>query len=140
MTERRPIDATAALTMVVLCCIWGTQQVAIKLAAPFMAPLFQVGLRSGMAALILLDVIVLRREHQALQRGYWGPGLLAGALFGLEFVLFALGLRFTNASHMAIFLYTAPIFAGLALHMKLPEERLMPLQWGGIAIAFAASC
>lgn len=137
MHEHRPIDATAASTMVVLCALWGTQQVAIKLAAPDMAPVLQVGLRSGLAALALLVVLAVRRQIPALGAGTWRPGLLAGALFGLEFVLFAQGLRFTSASHMSIFLYTAPIFAAVGLHLRVPEERLAPLQWSGIAIAFA---
>jgi drug/metabolite transporter (DMT)-like permease len=35
-----------------------------------------------------------------------------------------------------VFLYTAPIFAALGLHRKLPAERLQALQWVGIALAF----
>jgi len=35
-----------------------------------------------------------------------------------------------------VFLYTAPIFAALGLHWLLPEERMQPLQWLGVAIAF----
>ena len=38
---------------------------------------------------------------------------------------------------MSVFLYTAPVFAALGLHWLLPEERLTPLQWLGVAIAFA---
>lgn len=137
MDERKPIDAAAASTMVLLCGLWGTQQVALKLSAPAMAPLLQVGLRSGVAALVVLLVILLRREQGALASRNWRPGLLAGALFGLEFVLFGQGLRFTSAAHMSIFLYTAPVFAALGLHLRLPEERLAPLQWAGILVAFA---
>lgn len=136
MDLRKPIDANAAASMVALCALWGTQQVAMKLSAPDMAPVLQVGLRSGLASLLVLLVVVLRREQRFLVGEAWRPGLLAGALFGLEFVLFAQGLLFTSASHMSIFLYTAPVFAALGLHLRLPEERLAPLQWIGIAIAF----
>ncbi len=34
-------------------------------------------------------------------------------------------------------MYTAPIFAALGLHLKLPAERLSALQWLGIGLAFA---
>ena len=137
MDARRPIDATATASMVVLCALWGTQQVAIKLAAPDMSPVLQVGLRSGLACVLVALVVWLRREWPTLRGDAWRPGLLAGALFGLEFVLFAQGLRFTSASHMSIFLYTAPVFAALGLHLRLAEERLAPVQWIGIAVAFA---
>ena len=137
MDARRPIDATATASMVVLCALWGTQQVAIKLAAPDMSPVLQVGLRSGLACVLVALVVWLRGEWPTLRGDAWRPGLLAGALFGLEFVLFAQGLRFTSASHMSIFLYTAPVFAALGLHLRLAEERLAPVQWIGIAVAFA---
>lgn len=39
-----------------------------------------------------------------------------GGLFGLEFLLVGEGMRHTSASHMVVFLYTAPIFAALGLH------------------------
>jgi drug/metabolite transporter (DMT)-like permease len=38
---------------------------------------------------------------------------------------------------MVVFLYTAPIFAALGLHWKLPAERLGAVQWLGIALAFS---
>lgn len=59
-----------------------------------------------------------------------------GALFALEFLLVGVGLEYTTASHMAVFLYTAPIFTALGLHLLLPDERLKPLQWLGVAVAF----
>jgi drug/metabolite transporter (DMT)-like permease len=138
MDERRPLDTLACATMVVLCALWGTQQVAVKLAASAMNPVLQIGLRSAIGSVPVLAFVVWRREIPALvARQYWKPGIVAGMLFGLEFVLIGEGLRFTSASHMSIFLYTAPIFAALALHLRLPSERLVPLQWIGIGIAFA---
>lgn len=137
MDQPRVINGQAAATMVLLCAIWGTQQVAIKLAALAMAPLLQVGVRSIIAAAIVLTVVMARRETRALGGGTWRPGLLVGLLFALEFMLFAEGLVFTSASRMSIFLYTAPIFAALGLHWLVREERLQASQWVGIAIAFA---
>lgn len=136
MNERKPIDAKAATLMVVLCAIWGLQQVSLKAAAPDMAPVLQVALRSGAAAVFIAILILVRGETAQLGGGTWRPGLLVGVLFAVEFLFVGEGLRFTNASHMAIFLYTAPVFAALGLHMRLPEERLTPLQWLGVATAF----
>lgn len=137
MDERRPVDAAAASLMVVLCAIWGTQQVVIQLTLPDMAPLLQIGIRAGVASLVILSILLLRHEAHRLGGGNGWPGLLVGALFGLEFVFVAEGLRFTSASHMSIFLYTAPIFAALGLHVLIPNERLNRWQWMGIAAAFA---
>lgn len=47
---RKRIDNAAILLMVVICGVWGSQQVAIKSAADDMSPFLQVGLRSAIAA------------------------------------------------------------------------------------------
>jgi drug/metabolite transporter (DMT)-like permease len=57
-------------------------------------------------------------------------------LFGLEFFFISEGLQLTTAAHMSVFLYTAPIFTALGVHWLLPSERLRPLQWLGIVLAF----
>jgi len=137
MTARRPIDGKAAGLMVVLCAIWGMQQVALKAAAPDMTPVLQIAVRSGIAAAFMYLLVIMRGETSALGGGSWKPGIAVGLLFGTEFLFVGEGLRFTSASHMAIFLYTAPVFAALGLHFGIAEERLTPVQWLGIALAFA---
>lgn len=136
-THRKPVDGFALGTMLLLCAIWGTQQVAIKLAAPDMPPLVQVALRSGLSALLVGLFSWLCGERLSLRDGTWRPGLLAGALFALEFLFIGEGLRHTHASHIAVFLYTSPVFTALGLHWLVPAERLRRMQWLGIGVAFA---
>jgi len=137
METRKAVDATAAGLMLALCAIWGLQQVAIKAAAPDIAPILQIALRSGIAALMVALLILARKESVSMRGGAWRPGIAVGLLFALEYLLVGEGLRYTTASHMVMFLYTAPIFAALGLHWKLPAERLGPTQWAGVALAFA---
>ena len=137
ITTRKPIDGFAAGTMLLLCAIWGAQQVAIKLAAPDVAPIMQVALRSGLSALLVAGLIAWRRERLSWRDRTARPGVLAGALFAAEFLFIAEGLRHTSASHMAVFLYTAPVFTALGLHLLLPAERLRRHQWLGVLVAFA---
>ncbi|MFD2438236.1 DMT family transporter [Modicisalibacter luteus] len=59
-----------------------------------------------------------------------------GLGFTAEFAFVALGLNYTLASHMSVFLYTAPVFAALGLHFLVPGEQLDRRQWWGIALAF----
>ncbi|MDD1013050.1 DMT family transporter [Pseudomonas rubra] len=132
---RRNTDAFALQVMLVLCLIWGIQQVMIKWAAPDIAPVMQQAMRSGMAAL-LVGLLMCFRGGWDQVASTWRGGLLAGALFGLEFLFIAEGLKLTSAAHMSVFLYTAPVFTALGLHFMLPSERLRPLQWLGILLAF----
>ncbi|MEY4344880.1 MAG: hypothetical protein RL032_712 [Pseudomonadota bacterium] len=136
MDSRKALDGQAIAWMVVLCMVWSLQQIVLKATAADIAPVMQIGLRSGGAALLVALVMLWRGERMRVRDGTWQPGILVGLLFGLEFLLVAEGLRHTNASHMVVFLYTAPIFAALGLHWKLPAERLGVPQWAGIALAF----
>ncbi|WJJ94675.1 DMT family transporter [Neopusillimonas aromaticivorans] len=136
MQTRKAIDTRAVSIMTVLCMIWAFQQIAIKAAAPDIAPILQIALRSGIAIVLVGLLMLWQRVPLSLADGGWRPGLLVGFLFALEFWLIGEGLRHTTASHMTVFLYTAPFFAAIGLHWRLPEERLALVQWFGIFIAF----
>jgi drug/metabolite transporter (DMT)-like permease len=133
---RKNVDSFAVGMMLILCMIWGLQQVAIKAAAHDIAPIMQVALRSGLSALLVWLVMLVRKERFFLRDGTLAPGLAVGILFTAEFLFVAKGLEYTSASHMAVFLYTSPVFTALGLHMRLPAERLTPGQWFGIGVAF----
>lgn len=136
MQDRKGIDSRAFGMMVLLCMIWAFQQIAIKAAAGDVAPVLQIAIRSGVAAVLVALLMAWRGEPLNLADGTWKPGLVVGALFGFEFVFLGEGLRYTTASHMAVFLYTAPFFAAIGLHWRLPEEKLAFAQWMGILMAF----
>jgi drug/metabolite transporter (DMT)-like permease len=137
MIERKPLDAFAISMMVALCMLWGFQQVAVKAASHGMNPVMQIGLRSSVAALLVAIVMWWRGGSLSFRdRAFW-PGIAAGVLFAAEFLCVAFGLIYTTASHMSVFLYTAPIFTVLGLHWFVPGERLGFMQWVGVFAAFA---
>ncbi|MFC1393438.1 DMT family transporter [Acinetobacter junii] len=136
MDERKALDQTASSLMIVLCMVWGLQQVILKMAASDISPLMQIALRSGLAALLLLPLVLLDQKSQLMNPKNLKAGTLVAVLFSLEFFLLAQALQLTSASHAVVLLYTAPIFVALGLHWKLPSERLTLLQWTGIGIAF----
>ena len=123
--------------MVLLCAIWGFQQVAMKFAAAEISPILQAGLRSGLGAVLVYvwarwRGIALFAADRSLR-----PGLLAGLLFGLEFVFIFVGVERTTVSRMVVFLYTAPCFTVLGLHFFVPGERMGWRQGAGVMLAFA---
>ncbi|MCU4483621.1 DMT family transporter [Acinetobacter ursingii] len=136
MDDRKALDARASGLMVVLCMIWGLQQVILKMAAPDISPIMQIALRSGLAAVLVLPLLYREKNIQLLAPAYLRSGLLVAFFFALEFFLLAEAIRHTYASHTVVLLYTAPIFVALGLHWKLPAERLSILQCSGIGIAF----
>lgn len=137
MDSRKPLDFTAVSLTLMLCLIWSMQQIALKATAADFSPVLQIALRSGVGALLVGALMLFRRERLSVSQGIWKAGCLAGLLFALEFLLVGEAVLHTSSGHVVVFLYTAPVFAALGLHWKLPNERLAPLQWIGVGLAFA---
>jgi drug/metabolite transporter (DMT)-like permease len=136
LSAARPLSAGAIALMLMLCLSWGFNQVAVKLMLPEVPPLLQALARSIGALPVILIVGALRGVNFSLRDGSLGPGLVAGILFGVEFVLIYQGLRFTSASRAVVFLYTAPFFVALGAFQFL-GERLRVSQWAGLALCFS---
>jgi drug/metabolite transporter (DMT)-like permease len=132
----RPLGPGAIAVILVLCLSWAFNQIAVKLALPEVPPLLQATFRSLGALPVLLIFASVRGVKLFARDGTLVAGLIAGALFGCEFVLIYQGLLLTSASRAVVFLYTAPIFVALG-SFRFLGERLGPMQWGGLAISFA---
>ena len=126
----------AIALMLMLCVSWGFNQLAVKLALPDVPPMLQALIRSSGALPVMLIVGHLRGVKFFERDGTLVPGIIAGLMFGCEFVLIFTGLVFTSASRASVFLYTAPFFVALGSHQFL-GERLSTVQWSGLALSFA---
>jgi drug/metabolite transporter (DMT)-like permease len=134
--ERKAIDATAVSVMVLLCMIWGVGHVAAKFTGQGISLVFQSGLRSLVAAALLLAWGAWRGIRFWQRDGTFWPGLFAGLLFGAEFIFIFAGLGMTDAARMVVFVYLAPCITAFGLHFLIPQERLSARQWAGVLIAF----
>src|SRR3954447_15047592 len=132
----RALTPGAIALMLMLCLSWGFNQIAVKLVLPDVPPMLQALVRS-LGALPVLFIIGWFRGVKFFERdGTLWPGVIAGLIFGVEFVLIYRGLQLTSASRAAVFLYTAPFFVALGSYVFL-GERLRASQWGGLALSFA---
>lgn len=136
-SRARPLDTGASSLIVLMCLLWGLNQVAIKFSLPDVPPFTQAVIRSSGGLLIVLGWVRLRGIVLIARDGTLLPGIAAGLLFGLEFLLIYAGLRFTTASRASLFIYTAPFFVALGGRWLLPGERLGGNQWVGLALCFA---
>lgn len=121
--------------MVLLCLVWGGSHVAIKLAHGIPA-VMQAGVRSLIATALLLVWAKWRGIPLFQSDRTLGPGTLAGLLFALEFLMLFIGLGYTTASRMSVFLYLAPCFTAIGLAVFIPAERLGAMQSLGVVLAF----
>ncbi|MGJ4913650.1 DMT family transporter [Bradyrhizobium sp. HKCCYLRH2060] len=132
----RPLGPGAIAVILVLCISWAFNQIAVKLALPEIPPMLQATLRSAGALPVLLLIARVRGVRMFERDGTLVPGLIAGMMFGVEFVLIYGGLLLTSASRAVVFLYTAPFFVALGSYRFL-GERLGAMQWSGLALSFA---
>ncbi len=75
MEQRKALDAKASGLMIILCMILGIQQIILKLAAVDIAPIMQIAIRSGLAALLVFPLIRLKPGTHLYTREYLLPGI-----------------------------------------------------------------
>jgi drug/metabolite transporter (DMT)-like permease len=138
MTERKNhLDGLAVVSLVFCCFLWGLNQVAAKVAIAEVPPLWQAALRSLGGAALVFAWSRARGITLFAADGTLRGGLLAGLLFALEFGCIFLGLQFTTASRMAVFIYISPFIVALGMPFIAKSEKLTGLQMAGLVTAFA---
>ena len=126
------LDVRAVLILIACCACWGINQVAIKIANEGISPILQVGVRSLLSGVLVLAWSAARGVRLFERDGTLWPGILAGALFGADFLFIYVGLGFTTASRGVVFLYLAPFVVAFGAHYLIPGDRLT------IALAIAS--
>ena len=134
--RRDRLDGLAVALLLGCCLIWGLGQVATKLALAEIPPLLQSALRSFGAAVLLVVWSRWRGLELWWADGTGRGGLLAGTLFAAEFGCIFVGLQYTTASRMSVFIYLAPFVVALGMPLVARSERLGAVQFVGLALAF----
>ena len=136
--RKEHLDSVSISLLLACCLFWGFQQVLVKATLPEVPPVFQAAIRFAGATTLLWVWCRWRSIPLFLPDGSLWPGLLAGALFAAEFACLYIGLQHTSASRLTVFLYTSPFWVAGLLPLLVKAERLRPMQWLGLACAFAA--
>lgn len=134
--QRKALDAQASGLMILLCMIWGMQQAVLKLAAPDVAPIMQIALRSGLAALLVLPFIRLPQGTHLYAKEYLLPGiwlaLLAGAMWALTTISLRLGRLSEAPAAQTLFYQLAGCFIFLTPAAWLSGQSAV--HWSAIAL------
>jgi drug/metabolite transporter (DMT)-like permease len=136
MRARPGIDAFAAAMMIFLTFSWGLNQVAVKLTNAGYNPVFAVAARSVIAGALLLLWCRWRGIALFEKDGTLWPGILAGVLFGIEFVLIFAGLDLTTAARGTLMVNAMPFWVLIGGHFFLGET-ISRRKLAGLGLAFA---
>lgn len=132
----RPLDAFAATVTLLLCVVWGFNQVVVKAALVDVGPIAQTGVRSAVGVVCVAAYALMTGRLVFRRDGTEAAGALAGLLFTLEFIALYKSLRWTTAARATVFIYAAPFFVALGAALLLEDEEPRPIHWLGLALAF----
>ena len=134
--ERRDaVDTLAVALMICLTLSWGLNGVAAKLSNTGYSPVFLAMVRSALGGLLVFLWCHWRGIRLFERDGTLWVGALAGALFGLEFLLIFIGLDYTSVARSALLVNTMPFWTLLAGHFLL-GEKISGRKIGGLVLAF----
>ena len=122
-----------------LCGIWGSTWLVIKIGLEGAPPLLAASLRFVVASATLLILCVVFRSKLPRGRTEWALVAFYGiVLFGADYGLIYWGEGNGVASGLSAVLFaTFPFQTAIAAHALLRTERLSAQKLGGIAIGFA---
>ncbi|MBV9925213.1 MAG: EamA family transporter [Acidobacteria bacterium] len=132
------------VVFLLLCCIWGSTWMFIKLGLRDLPPLSFAAARFLLATLILWGIVAARRAR--LPRGReWLLLAQTGVLsFALNYGLLFWGEQHISSGLAALLQATIPVFGMLLAHQYLPGERLNArklagalLGVGGVGVIFS---
>lgn len=129
------IDIRGFIAILVITLLWGSNYSAIKITNAGFSPIFTSFVRSIIASLLGIGYCLLIRQSLYHRGTLLVHGLVVGILFGLEFAFLYLGMLFTDAARAVIFVYLSPFVVAAGAHLFL-GERLNPLKWAGLVLAF----
>lgn len=125
----------ARLVWLLLCCIWGSTWLFIKLGLADLPPLTFAGIRFVIACAILFAIIRLRRIQLPSARADWILLAITGILsFGLNYGLVFWGEQYISSGLAALLQATLPAFGLVFAHLHLPGERLSWTRIGGVVV------
>ena len=138
MNKKNNIDLTGGVVLISFSMLLGLNQTLVKIVNYGIHPIFQVGLRSLIAAIPVLIFCILFKKKISIRDGSLIPGIICGAIFALEFVLLFFALEFTSVARSSILFYSMPVWLGIAAHFLIKNEKLNSKKLLGFLISVIA--
>ena len=135
LDRRDAIDGFAVAMMIALTLSWGLNGVAAKLSNSGYSPVFLTLVRAALGG-VLVFLWCWWRGIRLFERDatLW-PGIVAGLLFALEFLLIFVGLDYTSAARSTLLVNTMPFWMLVGGHLFL-GERMTARKLAGLLLAF----
>src|SRR5437588_5408681 len=135
----------ARIVWLILCGIWGSTWLFIKIGLRDLPPITFAGIRFVLAAAILVLLALISRAPWPRGRLDWSIIAITGTLqFALNYGLVFWGEQYISSGLAAVLQSTFPVFGLVIAHFYLPHERItFPKVFGvllgvlGVAVIFS---
>src|SRR2546423_4598413 len=125
----------ARLVWLILCGIWGSTWLFIKLGLSDLPPFTFAGIRFVIALTIVFSVIKIRGIQLPRARADWILLAITGILsFGVNYGCVFWGEQYISSGLAALLQATTPAFGLVFAHFYLPGERLSWTRIGGVIL------
>lgn len=125
----------ARIVWLLLCVIWGSTWLFIKIGLNDLPPVSFAGIRFVISSLILLSIVFMRGRPLPRAPGDWALMAATGVLsFGVNYGLLFWGEQYITSGLAALLQTTIPAFGLLIAHIHLPAERLTLAKVFGVAL------
>lgn len=123
---------------IILCLIWGSTWLAIKLGLADAPPFWSASIRFILALAILFVILKVRGAKLPRAGSEWlihtGPGLL---MYGVSYASVYSAEQYISSSLTAVLFATFPLFVALLSHWLLPGDKLRGWAWPGLVVGLA---
>lgn len=122
---------------VILCLIWGSTWLAIKIGLGSAPPLYAASIRFLLSVAILTAIVRMKGlsypkgVRNLLSLGH--PGVY---MYGISYACVYFGEMYINSATAAALFGSLPFFVALLSKPALKHERISPLMWFGLVVGF----
>ena len=132
------MNIKSRLVWLLLCLIWGSTWLFIKLGLSDLPPFTFGGIRFVIACSILFTLIAARRLPLPRTRADWLLLVTTGVLsFSLNYGLLFWGEQYISSGLAALLQATIPAFGLVIAHFYLPKEQMTPVKIFGVVMGVA---
>jgi drug/metabolite transporter (DMT)-like permease len=126
------------LVWLLLCLIWGSTWLFIKLGLSDLPPFTFAGIRFVIASAILFVIVKARRLSLPRTRANWVLLAITGVLsFSINYGAVFWGEQYVSSGLAALLQATIPVFGLFIAHFYLPGEQMTPVKILGVVMGVA---
>ena len=130
------ITVLPALLIVLLCCLFGANVVAIKISLTGLGPYTTLGVRFSIAAVAIFAWVRATGRSIRLKPGQLPQLLIITFIFIVQLSLFYQGVQRTHAARGALIANVFPFLVLVLAHFFIPDDPMNKRKFIGICLGF----